>query len=206
MSTKSLLVLRLLTPFIADFDLVNLIGEGTGEFDYFNKRLVQNWAGPEHWRFQKTRAAPSKAAPGKKRERKKKEDSFIDFFAEEEISKSTLRRAKTDATTLSLSVLETPADTILPPDVHYKVEMLTTLFTKPEKSVGVSNHSQLFAGNSHFWSSSDELMMYSAIMKMRQHSPRNFQQDRVLIHSMTWEQMIIPRMVLLQLSKAVNLS
>ena len=125
------------------FELSQIVGGGEGEFDYFNKRLTQHWAGPEHWRFQKSKSRPTQSAvEGSKTQRKaKKEDSFFDFFSEETVDpRVAFKKPKTsENTTLSLQILEKPGDTLLPEDMHYELDMLTHLFVKPHISVGVSN-------------------------------------------------------------------
>ena len=68
---------------------------GSDLFDYFDRRLMRNWAGPEHWKLSRvaatgplglgsaTGAAAQAAAANRKESKKSKEPFVIDFLSEE---------------------------------------------------------------------------------------------------------------------------
>lgn len=121
---------------VKEFDYSKVLGEDSGAFSYFSKRLMDNWAGPDHWKF-RTPAAAASAADAKPKAAKKKE-FFIDFFAEDDADYEELfKKPARGTTTLSAQVLNKEANNTLPPDKHYDIKMLTRLFLRPSKPIGV---------------------------------------------------------------------
>jgi condensin complex subunit 2 len=106
-------------------------------------KLLQNWAGPEHWKFtsaakdkHSSTSATSEEGEAKKPKQKKKA-FFIDFFGPEVDSEKAFAPPGKASTTLSSANLEkaTAAATTLPPDIHYDLSELTRLFLKPNWAI-----------------------------------------------------------------------
>ncbi len=105
------------------------------------KNLNKNWAGPNHWKFKtapvrvvKTEGGEEEEKEKVKKPKKKKETFYINFRDPDiDVEKAFAAPGKA-STTLSATVMKKnqSAAKTLPEDVHYDVQMLTQLFTKPK--------------------------------------------------------------------------
>lgn len=133
---------------------------GSDLFDYFDRRLMRNWAGPEHWKLSRvaatgslglgsaTGAAAQVAASARKESKKSKEPFVIDFLSEEgavnvkEIFEPAERAA---AITLPLNASKKMASLaasssdayLLPEDRHFSSKQLLRLFLKPRVAINM---------------------------------------------------------------------
>eukprot|EP01119_Soliformovum_irregulare_P020385 TRINITY_DN6591_c0_g1_i3.p1 TRINITY_DN6591_c0_g1~~TRINITY_DN6591_c0_g1_i3.p1 ORF type:complete len:660 (+),score=227.59 TRINITY_DN6591_c0_g1_i3:242-1981(+) len=120
------------------------------EFGYFDPKLLENWAGPNHWRFRPKKATDAEdgesGSPIKKTKKagKKKEPFFINFENEDDMD-DIFDTSKSASTTLSTALLKKAQNNnnTLPPDVHYDVNMLTQLFNKPKWRVSLARRKKL---------------------------------------------------------------
>ncbi|CAO1618360.1 unnamed protein product [Sympodiomycopsis kandeliae] len=130
---------------------------GGGLFDYFDQRLMKNWAGPEHWKMrsrlagfggiqanqQAKKEAGGEDADGEvaggKRKRAPKEAFVIDFTSEEgAVSAKDLFEAPKSAATTSLPKSKSRPETyLLPEDHHFSSKSLLRLFTKPRAVLNI---------------------------------------------------------------------
>ena len=138
---------------------------GSDLFDYFDRRLMRNWAGPEHWKLSRvaatgplglgsaTGAAAQAAAANRKESKKSKEPFVIDFLSEEgavnvkEIFEPAERAA---AITLPLNASKKMANLaasssdayLLPEDRHFSSKQLLRLFLKPRVAINMRRKGQ----------------------------------------------------------------
>ncbi|EPQ31638.1 uncharacterized protein PFL1_00971 [Pseudozyma flocculosa PF-1] len=137
-------------------------GADAGLFDYFDRRLMRNWAGPEHWKMSRVGAGPlglggingkkgdeggGKAASGATTTRKSKEPFVIDFLSDEGAvdAKEIFEPAKQPgsiqlpATTRSkVSLSNSNSDAyLLPEDRHFNSRQLLKLFLKPRVAINM---------------------------------------------------------------------
>eukprot|EP01094_Clydonella_sp_ATCC50884_P017870 TRINITY_DN3199_c0_g1_i1.p1 TRINITY_DN3199_c0_g1~~TRINITY_DN3199_c0_g1_i1.p1 ORF type:complete len:760 (+),score=164.03 TRINITY_DN3199_c0_g1_i1:217-2280(+) len=124
-------------------DMVNRILSSEGDdFSYFNDKLLkQNWAGPSHWKLQKSSTtAPGHSTAASKRA-KKQERTYIDFEAEDDTdyAKAFERPPRGGGTRLTETTLKRLASVSneLPDDVQYDITNMTRLFCKPHCRVRV---------------------------------------------------------------------
>lgn len=148
-------------------------GENGGDlFDYFDRRLMRNWAGPEHWKLSRVAAsgplalgastgaaaqAAAAAAAARKESKKSKEPFVIDFLSEEggvnvkEIFEPAKQAA---AITLPVSARNKMANLaasssdayLLPEDRHFSSKQLLRLFLKPRMAINMRHKGQQSGG------------------------------------------------------------
>ncbi|KAJ7132119.1 condensin complex subunit 2/barren [Mycena epipterygia] len=127
-------------------------GDG-GMMDYFDKNLLKNWAGPEHWKLRKVIRRPDADASAKqaaKPRREKKEAFKLDFFApaEKDFKETTKELFAPVTKGVGINMPGTgPAarkakkkgkdkekkdDHSLPDDMHFSSRQLVSLFLKPK--------------------------------------------------------------------------
>ena len=113
-------------------------------FDNALKSQRAGWAGHEHWRIRKIKAATASAEnPAPVRQRKEKEPFEIDFLAP--ISQSTAEMIHTMASSNSAISLpkaqwKTKDRNLLPDDRHFTSRSLLSLFLKPKARLGRRNN------------------------------------------------------------------
>ena len=113
-------------------------------FDNALKSQRAGWAGHEHWRIRKIKAAKASAEnPAPVRQRKEKEPFEIDFLAP--ISQSTAEMVYTMASSNSAISLpkaqwKTKGRNLLPDDRHFTSRSLLSLFLKPKARLGRRNN------------------------------------------------------------------
>lgn len=143
---------------ITDEQAVNLNGDGF--FDYFDQRLIKNWAGPEHWKMRnlglgaplgQQRGDISTGNGVEKVTRKSKEPFVVDFCSESgAVSAKQIFEKGGAAITLPQQKDNSAMDLhLLPEDRHFTSRQLLRLFIKPRamlnlkrKGVLVSNDMQ----------------------------------------------------------------
>ena len=112
--------------------------------DASGARQRRAWAGASHWRFG---TAPAPAAPTSddrsaavvpRKSTKKAGPFFIDFTAPLKPLDEKLFQAPAKRTETLLAGAPTPADTLLPADLHYAPVQLVRLFLKPSAVLGAS--------------------------------------------------------------------
>ncbi|GAA5886436.1 hypothetical protein JCM5296_001906 [Sporobolomyces johnsonii] len=161
-------------------DLVMSMGEdGGGDhlFDYFDAKLMKNWAGPEHWKMRrgavKKADEATAAVPAATKARKEKTAFSLDFsvppavsskelFApanpKSSITASAASRSRTRRSTTATNGVAGEEDHTLPDDYHFNSQVLLRLFLKPRTTLrmrrrGVQPHQ--LAGNGEddvqFW-------------------------------------------------------
>ncbi|SPO28419.1 related to BRN1 - protein required for chromosome condensation [Ustilago trichophora] len=142
---------------------------GSDLFDYFDRRLMRNWAGPEHWKLSRvaatgplglgsaTGAAAQAAATARKESKKSKEPFVIDFLSEEGAVnvKEIFEPAKQAAAiTLPLNASKKMASLaasssdayLLPEDRHFSSKQLLRLFLKPRVAINMRRKGQPGSG------------------------------------------------------------
>lgn len=151
---------------------------GSDLFDYFDRRLMRNWAGPEHWKLSRvaatgplalgalTGAAAQAAAAARKESKKSKEPFVIDFLSEEGAVnvKEIFEPAKQAAAiTLPISARNKMASLaasssdayLLPEDRHFSSKQLLRLFLKPRVAINMRHKGQQngggFGGDAQLW-------------------------------------------------------
>ncbi|GAC99668.1 condensin complex subunit 2 [Pseudozyma hubeiensis SY62] len=151
---------------------------GSDLFDYFDRRLMRNWAGPEHWKLSRvaasgplalgasTGAAAQAAAAARKESKKSKEPFVIDFLSEEGAVnvKEIFEPAKQAAAiTLPVSARNKMASLaasssdayLLPEDRHFTSKQLLRLFLKPRVAINMRHKGQQsgggFGGDEQLW-------------------------------------------------------
>lgn len=151
---------------------------GSDLFDYFDRRLMRNWAGPEHWKLSRvaasgplalgasTDAAAQAAAAARKESKKSKEPFVIDFLSEEGAVnvKEIFEPAKQAAAiTLPVSARNKMASLaasssdayLLPEDRHFTSKQLLRLFLKPRVAINMRQKGQQagggFGGDEQLW-------------------------------------------------------
>uniref|UniRef100_V5GF01 Condensin complex subunit 2 n=2 Tax=Kalmanozyma brasiliensis (strain GHG001) TaxID=1365824 RepID=V5GF01_KALBG len=150
---------------------------GSDLFDYFDRRLMRNWAGPEHWKLSRvattgplalgaaTGAAAQAAAAARKEAKRSKEPFVIDFLSEEGAvnAKEIFEPAKQAAAiTLPNSVRNKMANLaasssdayLLPEDRHFSSKQLLRLFLKPRVAINMRYKGQQgsgFGGDAQLW-------------------------------------------------------
>ena len=113
-------------------------------FDNALKSRRAGWAGHEHWRIRKIKAATASAEnPAPVRQRKEKEPFEIDFMAP--MSQSTAEMVYTIASANSAISLpkaqwKTKGRNLLPDDRHFSSRSLLSLFLKPKARLGRRNN------------------------------------------------------------------
>lgn len=140
-------------------------------FDYFDRRLMRNWAGPEHWKLSRSAAtgplglgsaagsaANQEAVNARKESKKSKEPFVIDFLSEEgavdvnEIFERPKNPAsiflplKAGAKMASLAASSSDAF-LLPEDRHFSSKQLLRLFLKPRVAINMRRKGGQGAGN-----------------------------------------------------------
>eukprot|EP01112_Ceratiomyxa_fruticulosa_P021195 TRINITY_DN7393_c0_g1_i1.p1 TRINITY_DN7393_c0_g1~~TRINITY_DN7393_c0_g1_i1.p1 ORF type:complete len:747 (-),score=208.47 TRINITY_DN7393_c0_g1_i1:88-2328(-) len=116
-------------------EAVRVTDDSWMEFGYFNPKVLQNWAGPDHWKhtnLSKSTTSKDAAKEDGDKKGKKKDAFFVDFLGAPP-PKSLFEPGK-GTTVLSNTVLKKATETsiTLPPDVHYSLKNLTQLFNKPK--------------------------------------------------------------------------
>nr|CDI54713.1 related to BRN1-protein required for chromosome condensation [Melanopsichium pennsylvanicum 4] len=142
---------------------------GSDLFDYFDRRLMRNWAGPEHWKLSRVAAtgplglgtasgaAAQTAATARKESKKSKEPFVIDFLSEECAvnAKEIFEPAKQAAAiTLPLNASKKMTNLaasssdayLLPEDRHFSSRQLLRLFLKPRVAINMRRKGQHGAG------------------------------------------------------------
>eukprot|EP01116_Phalansterium_solitarium_P021721 TRINITY_DN6884_c0_g2_i9.p1 TRINITY_DN6884_c0_g2~~TRINITY_DN6884_c0_g2_i9.p1 ORF type:complete len:775 (+),score=240.75 TRINITY_DN6884_c0_g2_i9:22-2325(+) len=134
--------------------------DGAGlEFDFVDLKS-RNWAGPEHWKYNKPAAAKDEpgvdgvegAAAAKGRGKKKKEPFYFDFSAPSDVDfEKAFAKPARGGTTLpakrGADKASSAKNNTLPPDVHYDPKMLTQLFIKPTWRVAMGHRSKRQKGD-----------------------------------------------------------
>jgi condensin complex subunit 2 len=120
------------------------------EYSFFDTSALQNWAGPEHWRFRAASANAQRTWPGNvnsddvrpviPKKPRGKTAMLLDFSAEtpDVDFASAFARSKTKTVNqLSVAVQEgfSERKVTLPDDHHFRTETLATLFLKPKVAV-----------------------------------------------------------------------
>ncbi|XP_010556994.1 PREDICTED: condensin complex subunit 2-like isoform X2 [Tarenaya hassleriana] len=97
-----------------------------------------SWAGPDHWKFRKTKGPEDHAAsengspePAKKPRRKKQAEPELDFTKALDEERSDIFVPPIDPKSLLLPENRAPCQTKLPEDCHYQPENLVKLFLLP---------------------------------------------------------------------------
>ncbi|KAG7638244.1 Condensin complex subunit 2 [Arabidopsis thaliana] len=97
-----------------------------------------SWAGPDHWKYRKTKgpdvqsASENKSSPPAKKTRKKKQaEPELDFAKALEEEMPDIFAPPKNPKTLLLPASRTPCQTKLPEDCHYQPENLIKLFLLP---------------------------------------------------------------------------
>ena len=133
---------------VADFDAsgrqhtVSLVHEkyqGGHEdiLSYFDNAMRKNWAGPEHWKIRRMKAAAKAPPAGPKR--KKKEPFKIDFDSPLDPALAELiytPATSNSAITLPKSQWKHKTRNLLPDDKHFNSKNLIRLFLKPKARIG----------------------------------------------------------------------
>jgi len=120
--------------------VVKLLVDGTSEYNYFSSRLMENWAGPEYWKFKPTSNKP-KTAKGTTtgKPRKKRSEFFLNFLEDDPTDYDEAFKILTGARGGCISkdaLLNSSKPTTLPfVDLHFDIKRLTQLFCKPGKSL-----------------------------------------------------------------------
>ncbi|EGC39817.1 hypothetical protein DICPUDRAFT_96447 [Dictyostelium purpureum] len=106
-----------------------------------NNEEDKNWTGPEHWKFKKvtrkTKEAEKEkqdAAEPKKRKTRRKPTSSISFDFNSPLTdawKFETANTSSSATTLRRAAAS-QNNNLLPPDIHFSINKLARLFTKPQ--------------------------------------------------------------------------
>ncbi|KAF2071953.1 hypothetical protein CYY_006728 [Polysphondylium violaceum] len=115
------------------------------EFEFFGPGVTENWTGPEHWKFKSKKKQTTANTmddddedneENEKPNKRKKTSKvvYLDFDAPPP-SESLFEPGKN--TTLTNAALKKAAEssTILPPDIHYDIKMLSRLFNKPKCTI-----------------------------------------------------------------------
>ncbi|KAG2070216.1 barren [Suillus decipiens] len=150
-------------------DRMIAITDGDGEnamMGYFDKNLMKNWAGPEHWKLRKVVRKPEADAPKPRRE--KKEAFKIDFLTPAEKDIKTIANEMFAKVTRGAGVTlpsyggsktgkkgrggrkakeEKRDEHTLPDDMHFSSRQLVTLFLKPKFSLKMRGQSVRFNEN-----------------------------------------------------------
>ncbi|KAJ7089676.1 condensin complex subunit 2/barren [Mycena belliarum] len=135
-------------------------GDG-GMMDYFDKTLMKNWAGPEHWKLRKNIRRPDPDASAKqaaKPRREKKEAFKLDFFAPAKMDFKELTKELFAPVTKGAGInlpgtgpaarkgkkkgkeKEKKDDHSLPDDMHFSSRQLVSLFLKPKFQLKMRGH------------------------------------------------------------------
>ena len=140
---------------------------GSDLFDYFDRRLMRNWAGPEHWKLSRVAAtgplglgaaagtAAAQAAANNRKEGKKSKEPFVIDFESEQGAvdvKELFEQPKQAASiTLpfnarnkmsSLAASSTADAYLLPEDRHFNSKQLLRLFLKPRVAINMRRKGQ----------------------------------------------------------------
>lgn len=125
---------------------------GGGLFDYFDQRLMKNWAGPEHWKMRNRLAGfGARTASGQlkmdgeaeapaqvKKKRAPKEAFVIDFIeSEAPTTKELFEAPKTASSILLPKTRSRPEAHLLPEDRHFTSRRLLRLFSKPRAVLNI---------------------------------------------------------------------
>lgn len=158
---------------------------GSDLFDYFDRRLMRNWAGPEHWKLSRVAAtgplglgaasgtaAAQAAASTRKESKKSKEPFVIDFESEEgavDIKELFEQPKQAASITLpstarnkmsSLAASSTADAYLLPEDRHFSSKQLLRLFLKPRVAINMRRKGQQggsggFGADAQVWADAD---------------------------------------------------
>ncbi|GAC74935.1 chromosome condensation complex Condensin, subunit H [Moesziomyces antarcticus T-34] len=155
---------------------------GSDLFDYFDRRLMRNWAGPEHWKLSRVTgplglgvadagAADPAAAAARRESKKSKEPFVIDFLSDEGAVnvKEIFEPAKQAAAiTLPLNARNKMANLaasssdayLLPEDRHFSSKQLLRLFLKPRVAInmrrkGAQGAGDGFGADAQLWGDAD---------------------------------------------------
>eukprot|EP00127_Corallochytrium_limacisporum_P004873 Clim_evm17s191 gene=Clim_evmTU17s191 len=120
------------------------------DYSYFDPILLRTWIGPEHWSFgtsNRLRQLGTAAGSGKSSgtTKAKREPLFLRFshasFTPEDMAAidGQLTRGKKNSNLLSQTTLDKwdVTSTVLPEDLGYGIEKLTTMFTRPWRTVAL---------------------------------------------------------------------
>ncbi len=124
-------------------DIANVAdAQAADDYSYFNSAQMRNWAGPSHWQPPSRKALRKPGVDDDNtdgntlaKSRGTREKFLIDFKTPKDFSTAFARSRA--LTTLSQTTLDkaVASSLTLPDDIHYHVESLTKLFTKPKLKV-----------------------------------------------------------------------
>nr|5OQR_C Chain C, Condensin complex subunit 2 [Schizosaccharomyces pombe 972h-]5OQR_D Chain D, Condensin complex subunit 2 [Schizosaccharomyces pombe 972h-] len=128
------------------------LGHMNGVYEYFDKSMKKNWAGPEHWRIQALRKNinnastvfnssntaessdnVSRSLSSTERKKRRELDNAIDFL--QEVDVEALFTPATSSLKLPKSHWKRHNRCLLPDDYQYDSKRLLQLFLKPKMSV-----------------------------------------------------------------------
>ncbi|KAN0029610.1 hypothetical protein ACTA71_007742 [Dictyostelium dimigraforme] len=100
----------------------------------------QNWTGPEHWKFSKkgneeNGDEDSESDKTKKKKKVTRKKAFLLDFDSAPPPESMFEPGKGSTLTVASLKKASETSTILPPDIHYDIKMLSRLFNKPKCSI-----------------------------------------------------------------------
>ncbi|KAK5583701.1 hypothetical protein RB653_005299 [Dictyostelium firmibasis] len=104
----------------------------------------QNWNGPEHWKFSKKKINKkdeenaeegSESDKTKKKKKVTRKKAFLLDFDSAPPPESMFEPGKGSTLTAASLKKASETSTILPPDIHYDIKMLSRLFNKPKCSI-----------------------------------------------------------------------
>eukprot|EP00742_Colponemidia_sp_Colp-10_P008083 GILJ01008725.1.p1 GENE.GILJ01008725.1~~GILJ01008725.1.p1 ORF type:complete len:700 (+),score=180.43 GILJ01008725.1:61-2160(+) len=130
------------------------LGDGSGDYGFFDPNLLKNWSGPNHWKFRGAAVTKGSAEVlDKKAQRKSKAASFaLDFSSSGKIDlKAAFKVPKKGFTnTFTATQLEkhTLQTTTLPDDIGFTVNEFTRLFTRPRLMIKLKRVSGLQSNSS----------------------------------------------------------
>ncbi|KAG2233163.1 hypothetical protein INT48_001656 [Thamnidium elegans] len=111
--------------------LTAMLNNGERElFNYFDTTLVQNWAGPEHW---KLRRPPPTVTDNTEKPKKKAKIAFQIPFNEEDNDEdeNVIFETSTRKLTFSKDAMSKMTKQLLPDDIHFTSKQLLQYFLKP---------------------------------------------------------------------------
>uniref|UniRef100_T1IIW2 Condensin complex subunit 2 n=1 Tax=Strigamia maritima TaxID=126957 RepID=T1IIW2_STRMM len=113
-------------------DLHTALSIQPSEYSYFNVDFLRSWAGPDRWHT----APLSKTTATRIQTKQTKEPFFVKFDKQIDWSEELkLSKQSKELSKRTLEAVWTRTKNILPVDLHYKPEVLTRLFLKPQLSV-----------------------------------------------------------------------
>ncbi|XP_067656794.1 condensin complex subunit 2-like [Haliotis asinina] len=112
--------------------LMQILASQPSDYSYFNKALMQTWAGPSHWR----RGCLSKDAKfkslNKSQKNKTKKVAFRVNYHEKADTDASFKASKATALTKTTLSRYSKDQTTLPEDLHYDADKLFRPFLKPK--------------------------------------------------------------------------